>query len=247
MSLTELRGLTFRGDIAAISGSRGHGRDEFDSSRPLQHASIGAVYASAEPATAVEELRRRAARDGTSVTAMHPRSIFALRVDLHAMVDLTAPNVLVAWGLNSSDLERDDFTRCQGLVTVARDAYGHTIEALCQHLAQESMPTVRLALAASMGGGSSAFVDRPECESRLPRLRLAGSLGPSEAMLLEALGKLTRWHQSVKEGALGAGQALTCGSYRLRSRMRRARPSSASAFARPSGANQSCLACWRRW
>jgi RES domain-containing protein len=50
---------------------------------------IGAVYASREPTTAVEELRRRASRDGTSLTAMHPRSLFVLELRLYAVVDLT--------------------------------------------------------------------------------------------------------------------------------------------------------------
>jgi hypothetical protein len=91
----------------------------------------------------------------------------------------------------------------------ARDAYGHAIEALCQCLAQDSMPTVRPALAASQAKGPSAFLDRAECEGRLLRLGLSARLGPSEALLLEAVGKLNRWHQALKEGALGAGQALT--------------------------------------
>ena len=52
---------------------------------------VGAVYVSREPETAVEELRRRAARDGISLADMHPRSIFVLDLLLHEVVDLTVP------------------------------------------------------------------------------------------------------------------------------------------------------------
>jgi RES domain-containing protein len=52
---------------------------------------IGAVYVSREPETAIEELRRRAARDGVSLADMPPRSIFVIDLLLHEVVDLTAP------------------------------------------------------------------------------------------------------------------------------------------------------------
>jgi len=41
-------------------------------------STIGAVYASREPNTAAEELRRRASRDGVSLRDMHPRSVLVL-------------------------------------------------------------------------------------------------------------------------------------------------------------------------
>lgn len=56
-----------------------------------------------------------------SLTEMHPRSIFALSVDLHAIVDLTIPSALAAWGLSSTDLESDDFTRCHEVAGVAAE------------------------------------------------------------------------------------------------------------------------------
>ncbi len=88
MSLTGLRGLVFRITSPRYRDLRRTAEMSRIHLGRFNTASIGAVYASAEPATAVEELRRRAARDGTSLAAMHPRSIFALSVDLHAIVDL---------------------------------------------------------------------------------------------------------------------------------------------------------------
>ncbi len=81
--------------------------------------SVGAVYVSREPETALEELRRRAARDGVSLTDMHPRSIFLIDLHVHELVDLTAPGQLDAWGLTSEDLVSDDMTRCQEAAGVA--------------------------------------------------------------------------------------------------------------------------------
>jgi RES domain-containing protein len=145
MSLTRLRGSVFRvtspryRDLPRTAEmSRIHlGR--------FNTTSVGAVYASGEPATAIEELRRRAARDGTSLTAMHPRSIFALRIDLHAMVDLTGQNGLVAWGLTSSDLESDDFTRCQEVTAQA---------------AQRGAEGVRWASATGRGQSLAIFIEQ---------------------------------------------------------------------------------------
>ncbi len=59
---------------------------------------VGAIYVSREPETAVEELRRRASRDGISLAEMHPRSIFVVDLELHEVVDFTAPGKLEAWG-----------------------------------------------------------------------------------------------------------------------------------------------------
>lgn len=80
---------------------------------------IGAVYVSREPETAIEELRRRAARDGVSLADMHPRSIFVIDLLLHEVVDLTAPGQLEAWGLTARDLMSDDMERCQEAAGIA--------------------------------------------------------------------------------------------------------------------------------
>jgi RES domain-containing protein len=145
MSLTGLRGLVFRVTSPRYRDLRRTAEMSRIHLGRFNTASIGAVYASAEPATAVEELRRRAARAGTSLTSMHPRSIFALRVDLHAVVDLTAPNALFAWGLSSSDLESDDLTKCQELATVA---------------AQRGAEAVRWASATGRGQSLAIYVER---------------------------------------------------------------------------------------
>ena len=145
MSLTGLRGLVFRITSPRYRDLRRTAEMSRIHLGRFNTASIGAVYASAEPATAVEELRRRAARDGTSLAAMHPRSIFALSVDLHAIVDLTAPNALVAWGLSSSDLESDDFTRCQQVAAVA---------------AQRGAEAVRWASATGKGQSLAIYIEQ---------------------------------------------------------------------------------------
>jgi RES domain-containing protein len=80
---------------------------------------VGAVYVSREPDTAVEELRRRAARDGVSLGAMHPRELFLLDLHLHEVVDLTSTGELDAWGLTSADLNNADLMRCQETAAVA--------------------------------------------------------------------------------------------------------------------------------
>jgi RES domain-containing protein len=82
-------------------------------------AEVGAVYVSLEPDTAVEELRRRAARDGVSLADMHPRSLFLIELLLHEVVDLTAPGQLGAWGLTAQDLVSNDLQRCREVAGVA--------------------------------------------------------------------------------------------------------------------------------
>ena len=82
-------------------------------------ARVGAVYVSREPETAIEELRRRAARDGVSLADMNPRSIFVIDLLLHEVVDLTAPGQLEVWGLSARDLANDDMQRCQEVADVA--------------------------------------------------------------------------------------------------------------------------------
>jgi hypothetical protein len=82
-------------------------------------ADVGAVYVSREPETAIEELRRRAARDGVSLADMHPRSIFVIDLLLHEVIDLTAPGQLESWGLTRRDLLSDDMERCQEVADIS--------------------------------------------------------------------------------------------------------------------------------
>lgn len=80
---------------------------------------VGAVYVSRQPETAVEEFRRRAARDGVSLTDMHPRSLFVVDLLVLQAVDLTAPGQLNACGLRPEDLITEDMKRCQEVAAVA--------------------------------------------------------------------------------------------------------------------------------
>jgi hypothetical protein len=61
------------------------------------------------------------------------------------MVDLTAPNALVTWGLSSSNLESDDFTRCQEVAAVA---------------AQRGAEAVRWASATGKGQSLAIYIER---------------------------------------------------------------------------------------
>jgi RES domain-containing protein len=90
-------------------------------------ALLGAIYASREPQTAIEELRRRAARDGVSLGDMHPRSIFVLDLALQAVVDLTTPEQLDAWGLTPNDLADESMERCREVAEVAAEAGAEAI------------------------------------------------------------------------------------------------------------------------
>lgn len=82
---------------------------------------LGVVYASREPQTAVDELRRRAARESVSLGDMHPRSILVLDLALQAVVDLSAPNQLQTWGLAPNDLVDDTMERCREVATIAAE------------------------------------------------------------------------------------------------------------------------------
>ena len=108
-------------------------------------ASVGAVYVSQEPETAIEELRRRAARAGVSLSDMHPRAIFVVDLHLHQVVDLTAFGQLEAWGLTQQDLVSDEMERCQEVAVIA------------ERLGAEG---VRWASATGLGHSLAVFVEK---------------------------------------------------------------------------------------
>jgi|GEM_PF-2171555 len=119
LTQTRLAGLTFRATSPRYSDL--HRTAEMSRRFPgrFNTAAVGAVYVSREPETAIEELRRRAARDGIALTDMHPRSIFVIDLHLHEVVDLTALGQLEAWGLTPQSLLSDDVGRCQEVAAVA--------------------------------------------------------------------------------------------------------------------------------
>lgn len=118
--------------------------------------SVGAVYVSREPETAIEELRRRAARDGVSLSDMHPRSIFVVDLDLREVVDLTRAGQLDAWGLTATDLASDDMERCREVAEVA---------------ARLGAEAIRWASATGAGESFAIFIDQLRPGSRVDILR----------------------------------------------------------------------------
>jgi RES domain-containing protein len=116
---TRLVGLTFRATSPRYSDL--HKTAAMSRRYPgrFNSADVGAVYVSREPETAVDELRRRAARDGVSLADMHPRSILVIDLLLRDVVDLTTSRQLDAWGLSPGDLVSDNLERCQEAADVA--------------------------------------------------------------------------------------------------------------------------------
>lgn len=154
MQLTQTRlvGLTFR--ITSPRYSDLQKTAEMSRLYPgrFNTAHVGAVYVSREPETAVEELRRRAARDGMSLADMHPRSIFVIDLLLQRVVDLTAPGQFDAWGLSARDLANDDMQRCQEVADVA---------------ARLGAEAIRWSSATGAGQSLAVFVDQLRPESHI--------------------------------------------------------------------------------
>ncbi len=119
LTQTRLVGLTFRATSPRYSDL--HKTAAMSRLYPgrFNSADVGAVYVSREPETAIEELRRRAARDGVSLADMHPRSVFVIDLLLQEVIDLTAPGSLESWGLTQRDLARGDMERCQEVAGIA--------------------------------------------------------------------------------------------------------------------------------
>lgn len=82
-------------------------------------AEYGAVYVAREPDTACDELRRRLERSGESLERVHPRSVFALEIHLHAVADIRTVDGLTAWGLTPGDVHAGELDRCQEVASVA--------------------------------------------------------------------------------------------------------------------------------
>ena len=85
----------------------------------------GAVYVSLAPATAIAELKRRAARLGRPVSSLAPRAVLTLDVWLRQVLDLTDEKVRAEWDVTLDDLRAEwDYTRCHEVAAVARrDGY----------------------------------------------------------------------------------------------------------------------------
>jgi RES domain-containing protein len=145
LTQTRLVGLTFRATSPRYSDL--HKTAAMSRMYPgrFNTADVGAVYVSREPETAIEELRRRAARDGVSLSDMHPRSIFVIDLLLHEAVDLMAPGQLETWGLTGGDLVSDGMERCQEVAGIA---------------ARLGAEAIRWTSAAGVGQSLAVFVDQ---------------------------------------------------------------------------------------
>lgn len=75
--------------------------------------SIGAVYTAYDRDTALAEGQH--AIDSQPRRTFAKRVLYEVHVEVNALVDLTAPGALQAVGLNESDIEADDFSRCQAV------------------------------------------------------------------------------------------------------------------------------------
>lgn len=130
-------------------------------------ADTGAVYASEDPQTALEELRRRATLVNRTLPSFTPRSIFVLRAVLQNVLDLTDRARLEDWGLSEDDPTGDAYARCQDVASAAAGA---------------GYEAIRWRSATGSGNSLAIFFDR---------LQAASSLQVSAAYDLD-LGALAR-------------------------------------------------------
>jgi RES domain-containing protein len=82
---------------------------------------FGALYVSLDPDTPLRELRRQAARDHADILALLPRTLFALDVNLHRVLDLTREEIRARCLLSAEALAADDWSACQAVARRARD------------------------------------------------------------------------------------------------------------------------------
>lgn len=95
---------------------------------------------------ALQELKRRAAKVGLSVTSFAPRSLFVLDASLEKVLDLTHPRVRTDWDITLEDLRTDNvYDHCQGVALVAR---------------QEGYEAIRFPSATGRGENLAIFYDR---------------------------------------------------------------------------------------
>jgi RES domain-containing protein len=84
--------------------------------------SVGALYVANDPETALGELRRTIAREGSSLVDAHPCAIIAVRAALNAVLDLTDGACAEQLGLSDDDLTSEDMDACQRVADrAARD------------------------------------------------------------------------------------------------------------------------------
>ena len=74
---------------------------------------FGAFYASADPETAIEELRRTVERAGRRLTDAEPCSLHLVRVHVGSAVDLSTQDEQLASALSSDEMWSDDMRACQ--------------------------------------------------------------------------------------------------------------------------------------
>lgn len=106
---------------------------------------FGALYVSLSEATAVRELRRRAARLGVAATDLLPRKLLRLRLRLARVLDLCDPAIARAWGLSPEQLRSDELTACQEVGRAAR---------------REGYEAIRFPAATGTGDNVAIFLDR---------------------------------------------------------------------------------------
>lgn len=114
-SFTSLSGLVFRvtepenKDLSQTAETSKQDPGRFNTGE------TGAVYVSREPHTAIEELRRQAKKDNSSLAGEYPQSILVINVSVSALTDLTIPETRQAWGLTIEDLTDEDDSCCQNV------------------------------------------------------------------------------------------------------------------------------------
>lgn len=151
-----IRGVFFRALRAAVAG------EPMSAQGSLRHGgrynplgAFGALYCGESGAVCAAEIRKRAA--GQPVSRYR---LVGIRVELHRVLDLTAPATLAALDLRPEDLVGDDWQRTQRLGALARAA---GFEGLL-------VPSV-----AGRGHNLVIFPDRLDARSRV---RLEGSPRP---------------------------------------------------------------------
>jgi RES domain-containing protein len=117
---------------------------------------FGAIYLSLDPETPFRELRRHCARAGIDVSALLPRTLFAVEARLQRVLDLTDWAVRAAWSLETTALLGDDWEPCQEVARRARDA---------------GYEAIRFPSATGTGENIAVFLDRLAAGSCLRILR----------------------------------------------------------------------------